>query len=185
MRCEGYRLWLRLSPNLEGSVTTFWGGLPIARNCGSSMDYPHQRPGAQQRPCAERRLDRFLEVLGSAERDALACLDLDSFASRGIAPHARRAFPHHQDAQTGDADALPTLEMLHDEPDGVAENGLGLLLGYLVLFGDGGGEMLQRDGGWSLCRRFCGHDCLSPFAWELAQQSGREGDNGRKYGDSG
>jgi hypothetical protein len=47
--------------------------------------------------------DRFLEILGSAERDLLTGLDLDGFASRRVASHAGGAMPDLQDAQAHQA----------------------------------------------------------------------------------
>src|SRR5262245_25196830 len=38
--------------------------------------------------------DRFLQLLGDAERDLLARLDLDRLAGGGVAPHAGRALAH-------------------------------------------------------------------------------------------
>src|SRR5439155_8736612 len=50
-------------------------------------------------------LDRFLEVLGGAESDFLAGLDLDGLTSRGIAAHAGGALAYLQDTKAVEADA--------------------------------------------------------------------------------
>jgi hypothetical protein len=47
--------------------------------------------------------DRFLEILGSAERDLLTGLDLDGFAGRRVASHTGGAMPDLQDAQAHQA----------------------------------------------------------------------------------
>src|SRR6185312_2491098 len=94
------------------------------------------------------RSDRFFQILGSAEGDFLARLDLDRFAGRRIAAHARGAASHLQNAEAADADALALLEMLDDVVDKIGEHSLGLLLRHLVRFRERGGEMFQRDGRW-------------------------------------
>src|ERR1051326_3239017 len=65
----------------------------------------------------ERSLDRFLQFLGGAERDLLGSLDLDRFARRRVAAHARTALAHDQDAQAIKADAGALLQMLGDQGD--------------------------------------------------------------------
>jgi hypothetical protein len=110
-----------------------------------------------------RRIDCFLQFLGGAEGDALACLDLDRFARRRVAAHAGGALAHHENAESAEADALPALQMFHDQTDRVAEDGFGLLLCDLVIFRDLRGNMFQRDGGWGLSRLFSGHVRCSPF----------------------
>src|SRR5438132_424107 len=70
---------------------------------------PQQRPRQSGAPAACRLLCRrlhhhLLEVLRGPESNLLTGLDLDGLASGGIATHARRALPHLQDAETGDAD---------------------------------------------------------------------------------
>jgi len=52
--------------------------------------------------------DRFLEILGSAERDLLTGLDLDGLAGRRIASHAGGAMPDLQDAQAPSASGCPS-----------------------------------------------------------------------------
>src|SRR6516162_3781514 len=73
------------------------------------------------------RSDGFLELLGSAEGDLLGGLDVDRFAGRGVAAHARRTLAYLQDAEPDDADTLALLQVLGDPADHVVENGLGLL----------------------------------------------------------
>jgi len=53
-----------------------------------------------------RGSDRFLEILGSAERDLLTGLDLDCLAGRRVASHAGGAMPDLQDAQAHQAQAV-------------------------------------------------------------------------------
>src|SRR5580658_4676956 len=93
-----------------------------------------------------KRLDRFFEFLGGAERDLLAGLDLDGLAGGRIAAHARGAFAHLQDAQPADADALALLEVLDDIADQPAENGLSLFLRQFVILPQARREMLQCHG---------------------------------------
>src|SRR5215471_17942767 len=90
--------------------------------------------------------DGFLEFLGGAERDLLARLDLDRLAGRRIAPHAGGALAHLQNAEPADADALALLEVLHEEPDQIVEDRLGLLLGNLVAVGKRRREVLEGNG---------------------------------------
>src|SRR5216684_2200632 len=77
--------------------------------------------------------DGFLQLLGCAEGNLLAGLDVDRFAGGGVAAHAGGALAHLQDAETDDTDALS------------------LLLGQLLLIGDCRCEMLERDGGRGRC----------------------------------
>ena len=99
------------------------------------------------------RLDqtRFLQLLGRAEGNLLAGLDVDRFAGGGVAAHAGGALAHLQDAETDDADALALFQVLGDPADQVVENRFGLLLGQFLLIGDRRCEMLQRDGGRGRC----------------------------------
>src|SRR5258705_2171923 len=73
--------------------------------------------------------DGFLELLGGAEGNLLAGLDVDRLAGGGVAAHAGSALAHLQDAKTDDANALALLQMLGDPSDHVVENRLSLLLG--------------------------------------------------------
>src|SRR5690349_17103925 len=59
----------------------------------------------QLRSSLSRKSDGFLEILGGAEGDFLARLDLDRLAGRRIASHAGRALAHLQDAEAGHANA--------------------------------------------------------------------------------
>src|SRR5581483_1468095 len=81
-----------------------------------------------------------------AEGDLLRRLDLDRLAGGGVAAHARGALADLEDAEPNDADALALLQVLGDQRDGVVQDGLGLLLGDLLIFGDRRREMLQGDG---------------------------------------
>ena len=54
----------------------------------------------------DRSLDRFLELLGRAERNLLARLDLDGFAGRRVAAHARGALAHLQHAEAHQPDLV-------------------------------------------------------------------------------
>src|SRR5712675_3767947 len=78
--------------------------------------------------------DGFLQLLGRAEGNLLAGLDVDGFAGSGVAAHAGGALAHLQDAETDDTDAFALLQMLGDPADHVVQNGLSLLLGQLLLF---------------------------------------------------
>src|SRR5262249_1106358 len=100
-------------------------------------------------PC--RWSDRFLQLLGGAEGDLLAGLDLDRLAGCGVAAHAGGALAHLEDAEPPDADALAFLQVLGDPRDDVGQDALRLFLGQLLLLGDRRGEVLERDGGWTGC----------------------------------
>jgi hypothetical protein len=76
--------------------------------------------------------NRFLEVLGRAECDLLASLDLDGLAGRRVASHAGGAMPDLQDAQAHQAQAVALLEVLGDETNHIGEQGFGLLLRHFV-----------------------------------------------------
>src|SRR5487761_2097158 len=95
--------------------------------------------------------DGFLELLGGAEGDLLAGLDVDRFTGGRVAAHAGGALAYLQDAEADDADALALLQMLGDPADQVVENLFSLLLGQLLVFGDRRCEMLERDGGRGRC----------------------------------
>src|ERR1700687_5462222 len=89
--------------------------------------------------------DGFLQLLGCAEGNLLAGLDVDRLAGSGVAAHAGGALAHLQDAETDDADALALLQVLGDPADQIVENGFSLLLGLFLLFGDCRCEMLERS----------------------------------------
>src|SRR6267378_5953117 len=95
--------------------------------------------------------DGFLQLLGCAEGNLLAGLDVDRFAGGGVAAHAGGALAHLQDAETDDADALALLQMLGDPADHVVQDLFSLFLGQLLLIGDCRCEMLERDGGRGRC----------------------------------
>src|SRR5215510_8042991 len=108
-----------------------------------------KRPGAI-------RSDRLLELLGGAERDLLARLDLDRLAGGRIATHARRALPDLQNAETADADAVALLQVLADVGHQVAQHRFGLLARHFMIFGEFRREITHCDGRL-LCRRCLGH----------------------------
>src|SRR6267378_3723156 len=95
--------------------------------------------------------DGFLQLLGCAEGNLLASLDVDRFAGGGVAAHAGGALAHLQDAETDDTDALTLLQMLGDPADQIVQDLFCLLLGQLLLIGDCCCEMLDRDGGRGRC----------------------------------
>src|SRR4030088_2119936 len=95
--------------------------------------------------------DGFLQLLGRAEGNLLAGLDVDRFAGGGVAAHAGGALAYLQDAETDDADALALLQVLGDPADQIVQNGFGLLLGQLLVIGDRSREMLERDRGRGSC----------------------------------
>src|SRR5262249_23825859 len=94
--------------------------------------------------------DRFLEILGDAERYLLRRLDLDLLAGRGIATHARRPVPHLQDAEPSDTNLVALLEVPHHKTDELVERARRVLLGHAGLLGQFGrnlGEWNRRSGG--------------------------------------
>src|ERR1700738_5101489 len=95
--------------------------------------------------------DGFLQLLGCAEGNLLAGLDVDGFTGGRVAAHAGGALAHLQDAETDDADALAFLQVLGDAANQVVQDGFGLLLGQLLLVGDGRSQMLERDGSRGRC----------------------------------
>src|SRR5665213_569685 len=107
-----------------------------------------------------RRSDRHLQFLGGAEGDLLARLDLDRLAGRRIAAHAGGALAHLENAEPGDLDPLAFFQVLGDKADEIFEHLLTLLLGHLVLLGQGVGQMLGGDRlarfrrTWGCCHRF-------------------------------
>src|SRR5260370_21973231 len=106
-----------------------------------------------------RGSDGLFEVLRRAERDFPARLDLDRLAGRGVAAHARGPVAHREDAEPPDSDPRPLLEILHKEPDKIAEHRLCLLLCDLVALGEGSRDMLAGHRRWGarLLRR---HSCI-------------------------
>src|SRR6202171_209437 len=72
--------------------------------------------------------DGFLELLGRAEGDLLAGLDVDRFAGGRVAAHAGGALAYLQDAEADDADAVALLQMLSHPADHGVQDGLSLLL---------------------------------------------------------
>src|SRR5260370_16285916 len=106
-----------------------------------------------------RGSDGLFEVLRRAERDFPARVDLGRLAGRGVAGHARGPVARREDAEPPDPDARPLLEILHKEPDKIAEHRLRLLLRDLVALGEGSREMLEGHRRWGarLLRR---HSCI-------------------------
>src|SRR5438128_561510 len=51
-------------------------------------------------PRTRRLSNRELQFLGRPKRNFLACLDLDRFSGRRIAPHTSRTLPNLEDAET-------------------------------------------------------------------------------------
>src|SRR3569833_1255794 len=105
---------------------------------------------------AKRRLDGFLQFLGSAEGNLLAGLDVDGFASGRVAAHASSALANLEDTKADDADALALLKVLGDLGDEVGQNRFSGLLRQLVFFCQSGGKVLERHGSWGSC--FLRHD---------------------------
>src|SRR5580693_3685497 len=93
-----------------------------------------------------RLSNRFLELLGGAEGDLLAGLDLDGFAGGRIAAHARGALADLQDAEPADADALALLEVLDDIADQAAKDGFSLLFRQFVILRKARRQVLQCHG---------------------------------------
>src|SRR3990170_1650559 len=110
--------------------------------------------------------DGFLQLLGRAEGNLLAGLDLDGFAGGGVTAHAGGALAHLQDAEADDPNALALLQVLGDPGDQVVQDGFGLLLGQFLILGDCRRQMLERDGGRGRC--FLRHIWPSSLlmAWE-------------------
>ena len=116
--------------------------LELDLRSSQNAKHPAARPGV----CISERsvdVDSFLELLGGAEGNLLARLDLDRLAGRGIAAHARGALADHEDAEPVEADAVALLEVLGEEADQIAEKGLGLLLRHFMVAGQSGGELLE------------------------------------------
>jgi len=128
--------------------------------------------------------DGFLELLGGAEGNLLARLDLDRLAGGGVAAHAGGALAHLQDAEAAEADASALLEVLGHGHDEVVEDGVGRLLLKLLGLGKRRRKVLEGDGldlhlrdfrlrlcGFGLCLHgrfccgFCGgfSSCFSHF----------------------
>src|SRR4051794_8285257 len=101
-----------------------------------------------QESLRSRRLDGFLELLGSAEGNLLAGLDLDLLAGGGVAAHAGSALADLEDTEADDANPLALLQVLGDSGHEVAENRFSGLLRQFVIFSDGGCKVLQSDGSW-------------------------------------
>ena len=92
-------------------------------------------------------LHGLLQFLGNPEGDLLARLDLDRLAGRRVPSHPGRTLPHLEDAEAGQADFVALLEVPGCQRHQIAQHGLGLLLRQVMAVRQGGGEMLERDGG--------------------------------------
>src|SRR5882724_1878480 len=118
------------------------------------------------------KLNGFLEFLGRAERDFLACLDLDRSTGGRVAAHPRGALSDLENAQPNDSDPIALLEVLDDQSDQIVENRLCLLLGDFVTLGERRGQMLQGHGrcGWRFCGLCCWHDEGTPCVRDCSNQ---------------
>jgi hypothetical protein len=92
--------------------------------------YPRDERGDDFRT---KRLHRELQFLGRTKCDLLAGFDLDRFASCRIAPHSSWSLPDLKDAKTSNSDTFSLLEMLGNETNKLAEQGLSLPFGQLLL----------------------------------------------------
>src|SRR5882724_7549087 len=89
--------------------------------------------------------NRFLELLGCAEGDFLAGLDLDFLAGCRVAALAGSALANDQDAETADADAVTLLEVLGHQADHVAKDRFSLLFRQFVGFRETCGDVFQGN----------------------------------------
>src|SRR5262249_20723015 len=70
--------------------------------------------GGADEPLPVAASDRLFQVLGGAECDFLAGLDLDGFAGGGVASHPGRPLADLQDAEAVQANALALFQVLGD-----------------------------------------------------------------------
>src|SRR5262249_21361609 len=105
-----------------------------------------RRSGSFLFPSEKKRSDRLLQLLGGAERDLLARLDLDRLTGRGIAAHASGAAAHLQDTKAVQANAHALLQLLGDHACQIFEHFVGGLLRELVLVGERCRELPRRHG---------------------------------------
>src|SRR5450631_769369 len=124
------------------------------------------------------RSDRHLEVLGGAEGDFLARLDLDRLAGPRVAAHARGALAHLKDAEPGDLHPLALLQVLGDQTDEFFNHLLALLLCELVLLREGVGQLLGSDRLWGLGLR---HWCCDCHGRLLPMRIMRRGISGMRF----
>src|SRR6202035_31015 len=119
----------------------------------------NHRPASSRRRGGEccTALNRHFQILGRAESDFFACLDLDCFAGCRIAPHTCRSLPDLQDAETRNTDTFALLEMLRNQANELAEQGFTCLFRQLMLLGQDRGKMLECN--WTLGFR-CSGRCL-------------------------
>ena len=88
------------------------------------------------------RLDRRLQLLRRTEGDLLAGLDRDRLPGCGIAAGALGLVLHFKDAKAADAQPIAAFQVVHQEPDQVGQNRLGLPFRDLLMLRDLGGELL-------------------------------------------
>src|SRR5690606_27329623 len=117
---------------------------------GNKKATPRRRGLDRYGPRSTRGSDGFFQLLGGAESDLLAGLDLDRLTRCRVAAHAGGTLADLANAKPDHADALAPLEMAHDHVDEVAEQCFGLLLRHVVTFRHFGGDVLECDR-----RRFC------------------------------
>src|SRR4029079_15687940 len=77
--------------------------------------------------------DRFLELLGGSECNLLRRLDLDRFASGGVAAHTRRTPTDLQDAEAGHTHLVALLQVLDNGVDESAQEFRSGFLRHLML----------------------------------------------------
>jgi len=87
-----------------------------------------QLDGHGGRDCRLTVLHRFLQFLGNSEGDLLTRLDLDRLTSCRVSSHPGRPLPHLEDAEAGQADFVPFLEVPGCQRHQIAQHGLGLPL---------------------------------------------------------
>jgi hypothetical protein len=110
-------VWTMPDARSVRASATWGGGDSVPKTSAPVGSAP---TGQGQRDLCAGLLDRHLQVLGRAERDLLAGLDLDGFAGRRISAHAGCARPDLQDAKTRNLDAFAFLEMFGDQGHEVA-----------------------------------------------------------------
>ena len=131
----------------RGGLRNGSGSIAEKRHSGAAT----RRNGAEVGSEDARCQTASLSSLAARKATFLLALIWIGFAGGGVAAHAGGALAHLEDAEADDADALALLQVLGDPGDQVAQDGLGLLLGQFLVFGDRRREMLQRDGGRGRC----------------------------------
>src|SRR4051794_23182663 len=103
--------------------------------------------------------DRLLELLGRAEGDLLAGLDLDRLAGCWVAPHPGGTRAHLEDTEARDPDLGALLQVLGEALHELAQHRLDLALRQVMALGQAGRQLLQADRrGRGTVRSCCG--CL-------------------------